>query len=64
MKEYPRTQADRERIRSVMIEHFTLKGIRRGLQYGLSLRCLNGDHGCRNTGQSCLCLCHDKKDVT
>jgi len=60
MKEYPRTMTERSKIRSNMLEYYTVSGMRRGLSYGMSLRCSQGDHGCQNTGQSCLCICHDK----
>lgn len=59
--EWPRDNEGREQMRSEWLEFHTLKGVRKGLYYGLSMRCERGDHGCMNDGSTCLCRCHDRR---
>jgi hypothetical protein len=56
---YPLDPAERAALREQYLERETLNGVRHGLHHGQSMRCRNGDHGCRNDGSGCMCPCHD-----
>lgn len=58
--DYPWDAAEREAIRLWRYEEAILRATRAGTRYGLSMRCERGDHGCRNSGSTCLCRCHDR----
>lgn len=60
IRPFPTDPEERAKVRADTIEEHTLWGARTGLRAGLSLRCGSGDHGCRNDGTGCLCLCHDR----
>ena len=59
---YPMTAAGRAVERSMQLERATMEGVRKGLRFGLSMRCAKGDHDCLLDGSGCLCICHDPKE--
>jgi hypothetical protein len=62
MNDLPLDEQSREGIRIAIREAAVLRAVR--LATGrVSLRCLEGDHGCRNDGTSCLCRCHDRRTL-
>lgn len=58
---FPLDEESRDRIRAETMDYYILKAVRSATDHMRSLRCQRGDHKCRNTGESCLCLCHDRK---
>jgi hypothetical protein len=67
--DYPLEGDAREDLRVGWMEVFIQRGIRKGLDYGLSLNCSVdrrahrplSEHVCKNTGSTCLCACHDRR---
>lgn len=60
-----RTNAQRQEARDRLIEQRNIRGMKEALGMGRSMRCGWGDHapsGCKNTGEQCLCICHDAKE--
>lgn len=62
MRDFPLDEAARDRIRAEVMEEYLLRAYRKSQDHMRSLRCQRGDHRCHNSGISCLCPCHDRKD--
>jgi hypothetical protein len=60
MAQFPLDEESRDLIRAEITDEYVLRAMRSAGDHMRSIRCQRGDHRCRNTGTTCLCLCHDQ----
>lgn len=62
--DFPLEESARDTIRAEVMEEYLLRAYQKARNHMVTVKCERGTHTrCFNSGVTCLCLCHDRKNL-